>query len=154
MTKHDIKLTFDLEFLTVPNVPLDVKISLNNEIISHEFFTPSRVKFNVEKSLTAGINHLTIDFYNKPYDYCTKDRDIAVIVHSVNFQNLPEEFKHYSIYRPCYPEPWLSEQKALGIRIDNEIIGNYLGWSGTWILRFETPIYQWIHRTLNLGWLI
>ena len=29
----------------------------------------------------------------------------------------------------------------------------YLGWNGRWVLEFETPVFTWIHRLEDLGWL-
>lgn len=29
----------------------------------------------------------------------------------------------------------------------------YLGWNGLWVLEFELPIFTWIHKLENLGWI-
>jgi hypothetical protein len=81
-------------------------------------------------------------------------QDMAVIIDRVSFQSVDHDFKIYSRYQPDYPEIWLQEQVSLGQPPAREIHSNYLGWNGKWFLDFQTPIYQWIHQRMGLGWLV
>jgi hypothetical protein len=57
-------------------------------------------------------------------------------------------------YTPNYPEPWFSEQIAKGHSPSTSLSNtDYLGWNGTWCLRFGSPMFTWIHQTQNLGWI-
>jgi hypothetical protein len=29
----------------------------------------------------------------------------------------------------------------------------YLSWNGKWTLTFDVPVFTWIHRVQNLGWI-
>ena len=55
-------------------------------------------------------------------------------------------------YRPHYPEPWASEQRASG-HVLPEVRTNhtYLGWRGVWCLQLPVPVFAWMHSQQNLG---
>ena len=139
----------ELEFSIVHTMP-DICVRIDNTVV---LSGPQKhdQKITIDHSLNPGRHCLSVDFTNKNYKESSQDHDMAVIVKCVKFQHLDNDFAIYSCYRPEYPEPWLSQQSTK----PNEVIhGNYLGWNGHWYLEFETPIYRWIHRRLNLGWLL
>jgi hypothetical protein len=105
-------------------------------------------------NLPAGKHNLTIVFDNKQYINYPSGHDMAVVINSLRFQNLDEDFRIYGKYYPEYPEPWATEQRQNNIDLPKCCYADYLGWNGKWQMQFCTPIYPWIHKTLNLGWLI
>lgn len=91
---------------------------------------------------------LTVELFDK------KDNDptTAVEIVSIEFFGISDpKFAWAGVYRPNYPEPWISEQNP---RPDSELQGQtYLGWNGVYSLTFDVPVFTWIHKTLNLGWI-
>lgn len=112
--------------------------------------------FDLDLLLTNRQHRILLNFTNKDYlEFNQYGKDMHVLIESCIFENYPKNLIHCSKYKPQYPEPWASEQKNLGIDL-KEVLNstNYLGWNGEWVFEFETPIYRWLHKTLNLGWLI
>ena len=52
------------------------------------------------------------------------------------------------------PTEWLQQQNEIGKEWTETILSDHMGWNGIYYIDFETPIYRWIHKKLNLGWLI
>ena len=56
---------------------------------------------------------------------------------------------HHSKYYPVYPEPWITEQRDSGVNWSEYLTGvTSLGWNGTWVLEYETPIYTWLLKNV------
>jgi len=88
---------------------------------------------------------LFIDFYNKP----DLDPDMAVEIEYVEFEGMRlDRFRWNSRYYPRYPANWDSANSP-----EFYDSSTYMGWNGRWELYFETPIFTWIHRLENLGWI-
>ena len=52
---------------------------------------------------------------------------------------------HRSVFEPTYPEPWASEQRAQGVKLEEQVLGEmYLGHNGTWRFEFTSPIYKFL----------
>jgi len=50
-----------------------------------------------------------------------------------------------SYFTPDYPEPWASEQQALGVVLESTIPGElYMGHNGVWRFNFTSPIYKFL----------
>jgi hypothetical protein len=50
-----------------------------------------------------------------------------------------------STFTPEYPEPWATEQQALGVELEKQVPGEmYLGHNGTWRFEFTSPIYKFL----------
>lgn len=88
-------------------------------------------------------------------DHCHKhahDAHTAVIVQRIELFGITDpKFVWAGEYRPTYPEPWRSQQTTVPPAVLPQ--HNYLGWNGRWQLNFEVPVFVWMHRTLDLGWL-
>jgi len=104
----------------------------------------------------------TINFEFASAESCTlivelpdKQDQEAVIVESVSFFGIEDpKFAWAGIYRPEYPEPWASQQRSQGVALKQQLdTHTYLGWPGKWQLTFTVPVFTWIHRTQNLGWI-
>lgn len=105
--------------------------------------------------VTAGPHRISLEFNNKDHtEQILYGQDMAVVVESVEFENQPTDFGIYSRYEPRYPEDYRRDCSTKGLRLDPIIHSNYLGWDGIWYLDIDLPIFRWIHKTTNLGWLI
>ena len=95
------------------------------------------------------------DFYAKDtgqimvehFDKSDLDPTTAVIVDGISFFNIEEpKFVWAGTYYPDYPEHY-----------DNKITSlsglDYLGWNGRYVLDFTVPVFTWIHKIQNLGWI-
>jgi len=147
MNKNFLKINLSLSFLIIQTQP-NIRIKVDDQVFFEGSANSDRLDLTIETSVKVGSHSLTIDFLNKNYDELQNGKDMAVIVDSIKFQHLPDEFKYYSSYCPDYPEDWLKNNP----KAEPVIHSNYLGWNGHWKLNFETPIYPWIHQHLNLGW--
>jgi hypothetical protein len=104
----------------------------------------------VTQDLSAGAHCLEIHHQHK----AAEDPDTALIVQAIRFNSIgDDQFVWSGRYRPDYPEPWATQQQALGNTLALEIESNYLGWNGIWRLEFTAPIFTWIHQVRNLGWI-
>lgn len=107
---------------------------------------PATLHFNVD--LESGSKVFYILFENKT----NETADMAVEIDSVTFEGMTlDRFKWSNKYYPNYPEPWASSQVESLPKI--RPASTFLGWNGRWELEFEVPIFTWIHRLENLGWI-
>lgn len=121
-----------------------VTVSVPNASQRHSLTTTKRIDFE----FVSNTGWIEIVFDNKPL----ADQSMAVIVEKVEFFGITDpKFAWAGVYRPIYPEPWYSQQP---IKPAAELHShNYLGWNGCWRLDFDVPVFVWMHRTLDLGWL-
>jgi hypothetical protein len=100
---------------------------------------------------------LMVEFYNKTDNDTVTELglDKAVVIESVRIFGIEDpRFVWKGNYQPIYPEPWASEQKQQGNALDLVLPGhNYLSWNGSWSLQIDVPVFTWIHRVQNLGWI-
>jgi hypothetical protein len=108
---------------------------------------PTTIKY--QTTLMLGVHSLKVVYSNKSKNDPTQ----AVLIKSIEFNNIQDKkFIWLGEYQPVYPEPWATQQRNQGLTLA-PILSNtdYLGWAGTWNLKFTVPIFTWIHRTKNLG---
>jgi hypothetical protein len=80
------------------------------------------------------------------YDKANADPSTALIIEQIKFNEITSlRFVWEGSYQPNYPPHLKDEPKV--------ITSNYLGWNGFWTLEFTLPIYTWIHKIENLGWI-
>jgi hypothetical protein len=97
---------------------------------------------------------LTVELLNKTDVDTVPDKglDKAVIIESVSFFDIADDrFVWAGEYCPEYPEPWYSEQTVQPAPLLKS--HTYLSWNGKWTLTFDLPVFTWIHRVQNLGWI-
>jgi hypothetical protein len=144
-----------------------VEISISLEPIWHE--DPPEI------ILRAGPHHRVL-YLKEPstieFEYCCQDRssisvelvnkkdsdtrpelglDKAVVVKSVAFFGITDpKFVWNGIYRPVYPQAWASQQKQpLPAELSSH---DYICWNGVWQLDFTVPVFTWMHRVMDHGW--
>jgi len=101
------------------------------------------------QNLISGDHRVWILFYNKNYNECKLDQglDMAVEIESVTFEGMTfDRFKWAGLFYPKYPADYPNQEPVIKS-------ATYLGWNGRWELPFTTPIFTWIHKIENLGWL-
>jgi hypothetical protein len=100
---------------------------------------------------------LVVEFCNKKDTDTVPDQNLdkAVIIKNIAFFGISDpKFVWAGEYEPLYPEPWASQQREQGIELQPRLTGhNYLSWNGKWTLTFDVPVFTWIHKTQNLGWI-
>jgi hypothetical protein len=53
------------------------------------------------------------------------------------------------LYSPKYPEPWASEQAAIGNKLPESFKNvTSMGHNGRWVLDFTSPFYMWLLENL------
>jgi hypothetical protein len=91
--------------------------------------------------------HGTVDLSIEHYDKAELDPTTALIIDQIRFNEIiSPKFVYQGVYYPAYPKHLINNEKVISHQ-------NYLSWNGTWRLEFTLPIYIWIHKTLDLGWI-
>lgn len=121
----------------------EVFISVPGQVVCETLHTTKRVELEFD----APAGWIEIVFMNKPVD----DAAMAVVIDKVEFFGITDpKFVWAGVYTPKYPEPWHSQQiEKPPAQLPQQ---NYMGWNGTWRLDFSVPVFTWMHKTLNLGW--
>jgi hypothetical protein len=100
---------------------------------------------------------LSVEFLNKQDSDTVPEQglDKAVMIESVSFFGITDpKFVWAGIYTPNYPEPWATQQRSQGIVLAPQLKShNYLSWNGKWALTFTMPVFTWVHKTQDLGWI-
>jgi hypothetical protein len=102
----------------------------------------------------ADKNSLRVHFLNKRENDTQGDKDKALVIDQLNI----EGFTFYSFlmagkYTPQYPEGYYQYAKERNLTVEPVITQTYLSFNGVWQLDFDWPVFTWIHKTENLGWL-
>ena len=150
---HDLNFSINLEPKFCNNFPF-IKVGLDDKIFFNDYLMKQTI-FQKDISLSNGNHCLWIEFLNKTNDDTTTECDKAVIIKEIKFEdfNLPR-FIWAGVFHPIYPEPYASEQLKQGVLLKKQLNNiDYLGFNGIWKLNFTTPIFTWIHKVENLGWI-
>ena len=150
------------------NIESNCNIIVTVSPVSYEDVHPKcRISFNdivkdfvLDKSKQIAFNtaidkdrDLTIELYAKENKDSMAGRDLRINIDSVSIMGIEnKKFIHQGVYRPEYPEPWASQQRAQGVKLSKEIqYADSLGWNGKWRLTISNPPFSWIHRVLDHG---
>lgn len=110
--------------------------------------------FDLDFDATEGDYELVVEFLNKRDSDTDTMRglDKAVKIKSIEIFGISDpKFIYAGVYRPEYPQPWYKQQRP---KPKAELVGHdYLGWNGRWTMKFSVPIFTWVHKTQNLGWI-
>ena len=155
MQLYNIDLDIKLRPIWHQDPPI-ITINIGSEQIYYGNLDFPRV-FKINKQLPTGPEHISVWFHNKtPSDTVPeKNLDKAVIIESISIYGITSnEFVLQGVYRPEYPSDWYQQQLDQG-SVPDPILKSqtYLGWNGEWRLEITSPIFTWIHRVQNLGWI-
>ena len=111
-----------------------------------ELTVPVKLEFDVD--VAQGTHKFFLEFRNKT----NHTPEMAIEIQQVSFEDIAtDRMKWAGLYYPDYPEPWASQQTA---PLESVIKSStFLGWNGRWELEFSVPIFTWIHKLENLGWI-
>jgi hypothetical protein len=134
--------------ISVTLCPVDnpeVKIGINGDLRPVRLDKTQTINFEFESD---GSCELTVELINKTAQE-------AVVIESISFFDIEDpKFAWAGVYTPVYPEPWATEQQDQGVVLKPHLCPHtYLGWPGKWTLTFDVPVFTWIHRVQNLGWI-
>ena len=109
-----------------------------------------RQDLTVDKEMQIQLFHqghgqarLTIEHYDK----AELDPTTALIIEEIKFNGISSpKFVYQANYYPTYPKHLIGNDVVLPHK-------NYLSWNGIWILEFALPIYTWIHKVEDFGWI-
>lgn len=122
----------------------EIRISVPGKLVQHELWETKRIELEFDEPQ----GWLAVAFGNKP----AQDLYMAVTIDRVEFFGISDpKFAWAGVYTPQYPEPWFSQQPSPPpATLSSQ---TYMGWNGVWRLDFTVPVFTWMHKTLNLGWL-
>ena len=129
---------------TVPEISYGI-----NETAINTILISNRTTLRICYPFVPGDHKFWITYNNKNYSDCVLDQnlDMAVEIESVSFEGMTlDRFKWAGFFYPDYPVDYPDKQPVVKS-------ATYLGWNGRWELPFTAPIFTWIHRLENLGWL-
>ena len=140
-TQHLVKLSVTLRPVDHPNI----RVGVNGDILTVVLDKTQTMDFEFTSDKDC---QLTVELVDK------KDQE-AVVVESVSFFGISDpKFAWAGVYEPQYPEPWATQQHNQGVVLKQHLSPHtYLGWPGKWTLTFDVPVFTWIHRVQNLGWI-
>ena len=147
VTKFNCKIEISLKPHRWRTVP-EISYGIDNLFISTICVT-DLTKLTFEYPYTNGEHQIWLTFNNKDYNdsVLEKNLDMAIEIVSVTIEGMTlDRFRWAGKYYPEYPDDY-PEKKSV---IES---ATYMGWNGRWQLPFTTPIFTWIHRLENLGWL-
>lgn len=129
-------------------------IQFSKDVFFKEEIKESKV-YSYEEYLTNGNYDIIIEFLNKNNHDTINGKDKAIKIDKIVFNNIESEnFVWQGTYQPSYPEPWATQQKKLGKKLNSIVTpATYLGWNGQWKLTYSAPIFTWIHKLENHGWI-
>ena len=138
---YPVKLSVTLRPVDLPNV----RIGINGDLFPIVLDQTNTIHFEFE---SADTSNLTVELVDK------KAQE-AVVIESVSFFGIEDpKFAWTGVYEPIYPEPWATEQQDQGVVLKQHLSPHtYLGWSGKWTLTFDVPVFTWIHKVQDLGWI-
>jgi hypothetical protein len=129
MKTYNVKIDVLLEPIGAPDLVITCRQETKELIISE----PTWINFEFSTSQTDC--DLSIEHRNKhPYDSTTAVIVKSVLLNNINSIQNTYQGLYYPINRPAVRD-------------------TYLSWNGIWILSFTVPVFTWIHKVENLGWI-
>lgn len=105
--------------------------------------------FNYNYKTSDSNGKLHIEFFGKSDSdtIVETNQDKAIIIEQIKLNGIHRpSFVWQGEYRPNYPIHLKNEPEVLRAH-------TYLGWNGIWTLDFTIPVFTWIHKIENLGWI-
>ena len=140
-TEYPVKIKLQLRPVGKPWV----RVGLDDYLQEKQLETLTTFEWDID---AADRVCLTVELFGKSND----DPTTAVEIDGVEFFDIASpKFAWAGVYCPIYPEPWVSEQNPQpALELQGQ---TYLGWNGVYSLTFTVPVFTWMHKTLNLGWI-
>lgn len=125
--------------------PLPIQIGINGDFVN----------VNLDKNTTRDFKIFCHDTCTLQIKLADKRDQESVVIQQVAFFGIADpRFAWAGVYEPEYPEPWATEQFNAGVILQPQLSPHtYLSWPGTWTLTFEVPVFSWMHKIQDLGWI-
>lgn len=138
---YPVKMSVTLRPVDCP----EILVGVNGNIASMRLTETTVLDYEFE---SIGSCQLTVELINQ-------QASEAVVVENVSFFGIEDpKFAWTGVYEPIYPEPWATQQREKGVVLKPQLCPHtYIGWPGKWTLTFDLPVFTWIHRVQNLGWI-
>lgn len=138
---YPVKMSVTLRPVDQPKI----HVGVNGNVASMQLNETVILDFNFEH---AGSCELTVELV----DQIASE---AVVIESVSFFGIEDpKFAWAGVYEPIYPEPWATQQQDQGVVLKPHLCPHtYIGWPGKWTLTFSVPVFTWMHRVQDLGWI-
>jgi hypothetical protein len=109
----------------------------------------------LEKSTEINFEFEATDTCRLIVEFADRQDQEAVVIDRISFFGISDpRFVWAGTYEPVYPEPWATQQRNAGVELAPRLTAHsYLGWPGKWTLTFTVPVFTWIHKIQNLGWI-
>jgi len=134
--------------------PPRIRVGIDNNLSESDLTELTTIDFDFVATQDC---QLVVELLNKTDQDCVPDQNLdkAVVIESVDFFGISDpRFAWAGVYEPIYPEPWATEQHNQGVALKQHLCPHtYLSWNGKWTLTFSVPVFTWIHRLQNLGWI-
>jgi hypothetical protein len=149
-TTYPVKLALCLRPIWHQDPPR-VRLGIGKNLTEVNLTETTTINFEFEASQSCD---LTVELLNKQDSDTVPDQglDKAVVIESVSFFGISDpRFVWSGVYEPTYPEPWYSQQTIKPLsKLKSH---TYLCWNGKWTLTFDVPVFTWIHKIQDLGWI-
>jgi len=136
------------------DIEYPVKLKLTLDPVEHPWITVKLGKYSVTQQLTA-VTDFDFEFVTadqailtvEHHDKSDQDPNTAVIIQSIEFYGISDpRFIWAGMYYPKYPTHYPDQKSKLPGQ-------GYLGWNGVYVLKFQVPVFTWMHQIKSLGWL-
>jgi hypothetical protein len=147
---YPIKIEIRLEPIYHQDPP-ECKITVGDQAQQGFLTKPTSFFFTISATNESEIN---IELLNKTDKDTVPELglDKALKIQNIGFFGISDpRFVWLGEYRPVYPEPWHSQQITKPPKILRNV--DYIGWPGVWTLKFNVPVFTWIHQVQGHGWL-
>jgi hypothetical protein len=132
-----------------------IVVGFNNVEIYSGYLDSTRT-FTFQGVFPKSSTRLWIELLNKHDDDndLATGQDKAVIIDRITLNDITSEnFIWQGLYRPVYPQAWEKNPPSDKSMDDVLKYHNYLGWNGKWWLDITIPVFTWIHKVEDLGWI-
>ena len=133
------------------NNPPTIKIGING--LLENIILDKDTWFDYEYNTKASTGKFQIEFYGKT-DADTdiaNNKDTAVIIDQIKLNDISSpKFAWAGIYTPNYPTQYIKDNPLSASTVSP---ATYIGWNGVWTLEFTVPVFTWIHKLEELGWI-
>lgn len=137
-TEYPVKMTVTLQPVQSPLVT--VTVTAGKITHTQKLLTTTSFDFDFVAVDQAA---LTVEHHGK----LDSDVDTAVIVQRIEFYGICDpRFIWAGTYYPIYPNHHPDQKFKLPGQ-------GYLGWNGIYVLKFQVPVFSWIHQIQDMGWL-
>lgn len=144
-------IVFQIDFqINAWDKPVDLEILVDDILVgNYSLYKNKSVKFQ-QKLIMNQDHKLIIHRTGKTLDQTDQTANIeSIFIDNINVKDIVVSSCEYY---PDYPEPWASEQQAMGIDLEYPVKQElYFGHNGIWKYSFSSPFYRYLlHRVTGV----